>query len=283
MGHLLMSLLWSRGRGRLDDLLSPFLFFLATDGLNTLLKKSDDLKVIKGIRVGADEVVVSNLQYADDTIIFGEWSRENTCNLINVLKCFEEVTGLKINFRKSKVCGVGVEVVEVDRMVRFMCCGVGEFLFMYLGLPIGVNMRSVSAWNNIIDIFKSRLSDWKAKTMSLGGRLTLVKSGKRKGKTACVKWERVISSFGDGGLSIGSLKSLKVSMVMMEGGGGDVGSQISGRGVRTDIIRGGKVLDGFVKEGATKIVGSMVYGYGIRSGLDPYGVDQRESLRNQKS
>ncbi|GJS11827.1 putative RNA-directed DNA polymerase [Tanacetum coccineum] len=161
---------------RQGDPLSPFLFILAAEGLNALLKEAVDLYIIKGIRAGAGEVVVSHLQYVDDTIIFGEWSRENACNLINVLKCFEEVAGLKINFKKSKVYGVGVEAVEVDRMARFMCCGVGEFPFMYLGLPIGVNMRRVLAWNIIIDIFKSRLSDWKAKSMSFGGRLTLVKS-----------------------------------------------------------------------------------------------------------
>ncbi|GKE48453.1 reverse transcriptase domain, reverse transcriptase zinc-binding domain protein, partial [Tanacetum coccineum] len=36
--------------------------------------------------------------------------------------------------------------------------------------------KRVSAWNDVIDRFKSRLSEWKAKAMSFGGRLTLVKS-----------------------------------------------------------------------------------------------------------
>ncbi|GJT38200.1 hypothetical protein Tco_0938065 [Tanacetum coccineum] len=143
--------------------------------------------------------------YKDDTIIFGEWSRENACNLINVLKCFEEAARLKINFKKSKVYGVGVEAIEA-----------------------------------------------------------------------------LLGKNGGGGLGLKvmlcGVKSLKVTMILMEGGGGDVGSRISGKGVWTDIIRVGKVLDGFEEGG--EVVGSMVYGYGIGSGLDPYGVDQRESLRN---
>ncbi|GJZ27857.1 putative RNA-directed DNA polymerase, eukaryota, reverse transcriptase zinc-binding domain protein [Tanacetum coccineum] len=120
--------------------------------------------------------MVSHLQYADDTIIFGKWSRRNARNIMGILKCYEEVAGLKINLRKSKLYEVGVDRQEVDNMARFMGCGVGDFPFTYLGLPIGVNMRRTSAWYMVIEKFKSRLSEWKAKTISFGGRLTLVKS-----------------------------------------------------------------------------------------------------------
>ncbi|GJX76965.1 putative RNA-directed DNA polymerase [Tanacetum coccineum] len=158
-------------RVRQGDPLSPFLFILAAEGLNALLKEAVDKSIFKGILVGAE-----HLQYADDTIIFGGWSRENACNLMNILKCFEEVAGLKINLTKSKIYGVGVEGGELDRMACYMRCSVSTFPFTYLGLPIGVNMRRTSAWNGVVDRFKSRLSGWKEKSMSLGGRLKLVKS-----------------------------------------------------------------------------------------------------------
>ncbi|GJZ73768.1 RNA-directed DNA polymerase, eukaryota [Tanacetum coccineum] len=161
---------------RQGDPLSPFLFILAAEGLNALLNDAVDKDILRGVRVGEDDLMVSHLQYADDTIIFGEWSRENTSNLMNVLKCFKEVAGLKINLNKSKIYDVGVERGELDTMAHFMRCSVGEVPFTYLGLPVGVNMRRVSAWNEVIERFKSRLSEWKAKAMSFGGRLTLVKS-----------------------------------------------------------------------------------------------------------
>nr|GEU70068.1 putative RNA-directed DNA polymerase, eukaryota, reverse transcriptase zinc-binding domain protein [Tanacetum cinerariifolium] len=78
------------------------------------------------IRVGEDGIMVSHLQYADDMIIFGERSRENASNMMNILKCFEEVLRLKINLRKTKVYGVGVDRMELDRMAMYMSCGVGE-------------------------------------------------------------------------------------------------------------------------------------------------------------
>ncbi|GKD49961.1 reverse transcriptase domain, reverse transcriptase zinc-binding domain protein [Tanacetum coccineum] len=70
----------------------------------------------------------------------------------------------------------GVNDREIGDMARWMRCGVGEFPFTYLGMPIGENMRRVNAWDPIVEKFKKRLADWKTKTMSFGGRLTLVES-----------------------------------------------------------------------------------------------------------
>nr|GEY96340.1 reverse transcriptase domain-containing protein [Tanacetum cinerariifolium] len=93
----------------------------------------------------ADEVIVSHLQYADDTIFFGEWSRENACKLMYILKCFEEVSGLGVNLKKSCLYGIGVEGERVEAMARFMKCSVGESPFTFLGLPVGTNMRRIGA------------------------------------------------------------------------------------------------------------------------------------------
>ncbi|GJV37659.1 hypothetical protein Tco_1410136 [Tanacetum coccineum] len=52
--------------------------------------------------VGQEKILVSHLQYADDTIFFGEWSKRNAINLIRIMKGFEKVSGLKVNLNKSK-------------------------------------------------------------------------------------------------------------------------------------------------------------------------------------
>ncbi|GJV31359.1 hypothetical protein Tco_1391759 [Tanacetum coccineum] len=75
-----------------------------------------------------------------------------------------------------KLYGVGVGLLEVDRMARIMSCSYGCMPFVYLGLPIGKSMRNASAWHHIVDQFYSWLSHWKAKVLSSGGRLTLIKS-----------------------------------------------------------------------------------------------------------
>nr|GEZ50427.1 protein kinase-like domain, beta-lactamase/transpeptidase-like protein [Tanacetum cinerariifolium] len=160
-------------RMRQGDPLSPFLFILAAEGLNAIVTEAVEKGIFRGVMVGTTKVLVSHLQYADDTIFFGEWNKENAKSLMCIHKCFEEVYGLKVNYNKSNLYCIGVNEEEMMDMARWMGCGTGEFPFTYLGLPIGKNMGRVSAWGPMVDKFKNKLADLKAKTMSFGGRLTL--------------------------------------------------------------------------------------------------------------
>ncbi|XP_071695543.1 uncharacterized mitochondrial protein AtMg01250-like [Rutidosis leptorrhynchoides] len=133
------------GRGvRQGDPLSPFLFILAAEGMNILTKAALEKGLFKGIEVGRDNIPISHLQYADDTIFFGEWSRLNALNLMKTLKSFELASGLKVNFQKSCVYGAGVNHSDLNSFATLMGFQVGKFPFTYLGLPIGSNMKKLS-------------------------------------------------------------------------------------------------------------------------------------------
>ncbi|XP_071739854.1 uncharacterized protein [Rutidosis leptorrhynchoides] len=161
---------------RQGDTLSPFLFILVAEGLNVITKGAVGNSMFKGMEIGDDKVPISLLQYADDTIFFGERSENNLSNLMKLLKCFELTSGLKVNYNKSNLYGVGVETRMVENMAHLYKCKAGSFPFIYLGLPVGGKMNKLGNWNPIIDKFSKRLLDWKARSMSFGGRLTLVKS-----------------------------------------------------------------------------------------------------------
>jgi hypothetical protein len=65
---------------------------------------------------------VSILQYADDTIIFLEQYLEKALNMELVLCIFEQLSGLKINFYKSKIYYFGkAKEVENDYKQLFGC------------------------------------------------------------------------------------------------------------------------------------------------------------------
>ncbi|GKC39114.1 RNA-directed DNA polymerase, eukaryota, reverse transcriptase zinc-binding domain protein [Tanacetum coccineum] len=83
---------------------------------------------------------------------------------------------LKINIDKSKVLGVGVSDEEISHMAHIIGCGISKCPFKYLGVPVGCNMNRCVNWSAITNIFTSKLSSWKARLLSIGGRLSLIKA-----------------------------------------------------------------------------------------------------------
>ncbi|GAU51046.1 hypothetical protein TSUD_371240 [Trifolium subterraneum] len=97
------------GRGlRQGDPLSPFLFLIAVEGLTGLMRKAVEIGKFKGYRV-SDCLQFPILQFADDTILLGNGSWDNLWKIKILLRSFELVLGLKINFVKSKLCGLNVD------------------------------------------------------------------------------------------------------------------------------------------------------------------------------
>ncbi|XP_035840262.1 uncharacterized protein LOC118487486 [Helianthus annuus] len=119
---------------------------------------------------------VTHLFYADDALILGEWSRENLQSTARILRVFYLCSGLRINLHKSNLYGVGTQDNEVDNMMEVLGCRRGAFPFVYLGIKVGAKMSRINNWNTVIDVVKARLVSWKAKNLSIGGRLILIKS-----------------------------------------------------------------------------------------------------------
>ncbi|XP_071694930.1 uncharacterized protein [Rutidosis leptorrhynchoides] len=161
---------------RQGDPLSPFLFLIAAEGLNLIVKRACRDGLYKGVEVGIDKVGLSHLQFADDTIFIGEWQSQNFCNLVKILKCFENLSGLKINFHKSVLYGLGVASIDIEGLASRVGCKVGDLPFIYLGLPVGKNLSKEQSWKPMIEKFYLKLTNWKARSISYGGRLTLVNS-----------------------------------------------------------------------------------------------------------
>ena len=97
-----------------------FLSIVTAERLNLAVNETVLKGLFKGIKVGDNEVHISHLQYADDTIFFREWSRINVGNLLAILKYFQMAFGLKLNLNKcrlfagiSECCG---KYKELDRV-----------------------------------------------------------------------------------------------------------------------------------------------------------------------
>lgn len=64
---------------------------------------------------------------------------------------------------------------EIASCTRILGCEAASLPFKYLRVPVGANMSQKRSWQPVIDRVQNKLSLWKAKTLSFGGRLTLVK------------------------------------------------------------------------------------------------------------
>nr|GEV41240.1 nucleotide-binding alpha-beta plait domain-containing protein [Tanacetum cinerariifolium] len=156
------------------DPLSHFLFILIMESLHLSFQRVL-ARMFHGIKLDG-LVNISHMFYADDAIFVGQWSENNISTLVHVLECFHSVSGLKINMSKSKILGVHVDNVKVSRAANIFGCLVLKTPFLYLGSFVGGAMHRLQAWNDIVDRVRRRLSKWKMKMLSIGGRLTLVKS-----------------------------------------------------------------------------------------------------------
>ena len=84
---------------------------------------------------------VNILQYVDDTLFFGDATQHNVRILKCILRCFEEASGLKINYSKSQLGCVGKSVSWCREAAHFLNCSTLDFPFNYLGIPIGVSSK----------------------------------------------------------------------------------------------------------------------------------------------
>ncbi|GKV33852.1 hypothetical protein SLEP1_g42302 [Rubroshorea leprosula] len=161
---------------RQGDPLSPFLFLIVAEGLNGLVSSAVVKEQYKGVIVGNGAVSVSHLQFADDMIFFGEATEENIKAIKCIMRIFELVSGLKINFGKSQLMGIGVGEEWRARMAFRLYCKEGGFPFKYLGIPIGGNHRRITMWQPMVESFKRKLESWKGRHLSFSGRITLINS-----------------------------------------------------------------------------------------------------------
>ncbi|GKV15232.1 hypothetical protein SLEP1_g26031 [Rubroshorea leprosula] len=232
---------------RQGDPIAPFLFLIVVEGLNVLIESAISKEALKGIDVGPFGMNISHLQFADDTVIMGKVDPDNIKAVKGILRWFELLSDLKINFNKSVLYSFNASD-EWGRMVAAtLNCKSGSLPFTYLGMPVGDIMCRRKAWKLVIDNFSKKLAVWKVKSLSIGGRVTLLKSvlsalpiyfmsifripkvvlhdlvslqrkflwgyTEDKSKLAWLSWEKVCRNRSEGGLGVPNLDYRNIALL----------------------------------------------------------------------
>ena len=97
------------GKGlKQGDPLSPILFDLVGDVFSKMLFKASQNQLIKGLLSDVIPGGVISLQYADDTILFLESDEDMAKKLKWLLTCFEQMSGMRINYHKSDLIPINL-------------------------------------------------------------------------------------------------------------------------------------------------------------------------------
>lgn len=114
-----------------------FLFDIAIEARNVMMVESIEKGLFKGIKVGNNNVEISNLQFADDALFIGSWLTTNTRNLLQLLSCFGDASGLQINRTKRKLYGVGVFEAKIIRLASKCRCSSGSIYAFHVSRITG--------------------------------------------------------------------------------------------------------------------------------------------------
>ena len=116
---------FSSSRGlRQGDPLSPLLFLLVMEALSRMMDITVKGGVLAGFAVdnsGRNELCISHLFFADDTLILCGADPDQLWHLRGIFFWFQAISGLKINLSKSDLIPVGY-VHNVAELAGFLGC-----------------------------------------------------------------------------------------------------------------------------------------------------------------
>ncbi|PKU59777.1 Putative ribonuclease H protein [Dendrobium catenatum] len=153
--------------------LSPYLFIMCFQLFsNSIGQKGQYL----GIRVSHRGPRITHLLYADDVLLFSHVSIYLAKSLKKIVQDFCNWTGQRINVNKSQILfGKAVGYSIKEKVIRlFGYKNVKEM--KYLGIKLSLNRLKLADFQDILSNVMDKLNTWGKKTLSLGGKITLISS-----------------------------------------------------------------------------------------------------------
>ncbi|KAJ1703007.1 hypothetical protein LUZ63_002786 [Rhynchospora breviuscula] len=229
--------------------MSPYLFILATEVLSKLFNEAVQSSQIHGFKVKPNADPITHALYADDLVIFGITQQQEVRTMRGILDTFTSMSGLRENPEKS-VIWFSKRATSRDKrgVLSIFPVEYAPRTTTYLGCPISKAGYYTRDFINLKEQILNKLAGWKLHTLSFAGRTELIRSVLQSmpmhvmatqllpkkvlndlssifkkflwGKIghnrylALVGWEKICTTFQQGGLNIRNLHTLNISWVM---------------------------------------------------------------------
>jgi hypothetical protein len=155
------------------DPLSPMLFILVMDVLNSLISKASERGLLQPILKRDSGQLVSI--YADNMVMFLQPHREELSMVKDILRIFGEASGLVTNIRKSPATPIQCQDQELQTVQDILPCSIVNFPCRYLGLPLSVRKLSKDDFQLPIDKIADYLPGRKADLLHPADRVALIR------------------------------------------------------------------------------------------------------------
>jgi hypothetical protein len=161
---------------RQGDPVSPILFNFVADVFTRMLIKAAGNNQLAGLLSSFCSSGVIRMQYVDDTLIFLEKKLESALNLKWLLACFEQMSGMRINFHKCDLVPINMEQEEAQTFAQTLSCRLGSFPMKYLGAPLHYKKLRREDLQPVVDKVIKKAGGWRGKLLSYKAKIVLIKS-----------------------------------------------------------------------------------------------------------
>jgi ribonuclease HI len=233
---------------RQGDPISPYLFLLCAEGLNGLIKKASTQGEIHGVSLCPRGPQITNLFFADDSLLFCRASLRECHKIQEILAIYEKASGQQLNRAKTNLffSRNTTQATQEDIKEILGVPSIQQYE-KYLGLPSLVGKEKITCFSQIKERVWSKVKGWKEKLLSQAGQEILIKAVVQaiptytmncfklpvtlckeiegiirrfwwgqtsdRRKIHWIRWEKLCNSKGEGGLGFRDLQKFNLALL----------------------------------------------------------------------
>jgi hypothetical protein len=156
--------------------ISPILFNYVADVFTKMLIKAAAKNHITGLMHNMINTGIVSMQYADDTLLFLKNDVSFAINLKWLLSCFEQMSGMRINFHKCDLIAINVDDESAQNLSQTLSCGLRKFPMKYLGVHLHYKNLRKEDLQPVIDKILKKAGGWRDRLLNHAAKLELVRS-----------------------------------------------------------------------------------------------------------
>jgi hypothetical protein len=141
-----------------------------------MLVKGTEEDLISGLCPNFLPGGIASLQYADDTLLFLKNDPRVALNLRWILTCFEQISRMRVNFHKSELIPINMDVTETQPFLDIFQCVMGRFPVKYLGIRLHHDRLRRDDLQPLIENILKRITGWRGKLLSSAAKKILIQA-----------------------------------------------------------------------------------------------------------